>query len=192
MSDMTKRIRIVPDECAENPRSTYDNASVLLAFHHRYSLSDVEAPKLDPGDYAGWDDMEAAIRRQEDAVALLPVYLYDHSGLSVSTAPFECQWDSGQLGFIYIPRKNLAQFGYKRVTERRRKQLLEYMESEIQELGTYLSQGCYGFIVEELVDGAWEHKDSCWGFVGYDHEANGMSDHLTGWMTEGYVITEDS
>ena len=36
----------------------------------------------------------------------LPLWLYDHSGISISTGerewPYNCQWDSGQVGIIYI------------------------------------------------------------------------------------------
>jgi hypothetical protein len=31
----------------------------------------------------------------------LPLYLYDHSGITISTSQFSCAWDSGQIGFIY-------------------------------------------------------------------------------------------
>ena len=32
---------------------------------------------------------------------ILPLYLYDHSGLSMNTSGFSCPWDSGQVGWIY-------------------------------------------------------------------------------------------
>lgn len=42
-------------------------------------------------------------------VALLPLYLYDHSGLAMSTGSFigrapHADWDSGQVGFIYMDK----------------------------------------------------------------------------------------
>ena len=35
-------------------------------------------------------------------VAILPLYLYDHSGLTMSTNDFGDRWDSGCVGFIYM------------------------------------------------------------------------------------------
>lgn len=35
---------------------------------------------------------------------ILPLYLYDHSGITISTGPFSCPWDSGQVGWIYAPK----------------------------------------------------------------------------------------
>jgi hypothetical protein len=32
---------------------------------------------------------------------ILPLYLYDHSGISISTGSFGDPWDSGQVGYIY-------------------------------------------------------------------------------------------
>jgi hypothetical protein len=37
----------------------------------------------------------------ERTVVVLPLYLYDHSGLTISTSPFSCRWDSGQVGYIH-------------------------------------------------------------------------------------------
>jgi hypothetical protein len=31
---------------------------------------------------------------------ILPLYLYDHSGITMSCGPFSCPWDSGQVGII--------------------------------------------------------------------------------------------
>lgn len=40
----------------------------------------------------------------EDKVAILPLYLYDHSGLTMSTSDFGDRWDSGCVGFIYMDK----------------------------------------------------------------------------------------
>ena len=32
---------------------------------------------------------------------MLPLYLYDHSGITMNTTGFSCPWDSGQVGWIY-------------------------------------------------------------------------------------------
>lgn len=45
-----------------------------------------------------------------DHVAILPLYLYDHGGITMSTGSFvgrapHADWDSGQVGFIYLDKE---------------------------------------------------------------------------------------
>lgn len=42
--------------------------------------------------------------RATDKYVILPLYLYDHSGITISTEPFSCPWDSWQVGWIYAPK----------------------------------------------------------------------------------------
>jgi len=44
---------------------------------------------------------------------ILPLYLYDHSGITMSTSVFSCPWDSGQVGWIYASKqKFIDETGY--------------------------------------------------------------------------------
>lgn len=43
-------------------------------------------------------------------VLLMPLYLYDHSGITISTSEFCDPWDSGQIGFIYTNPRPLRGF----------------------------------------------------------------------------------
>ncbi len=44
---------------------------------------------------------------------ILPLYLYDHSGITMSTGAFSCRWDSGQVGWIYAEKKKfIEETGY--------------------------------------------------------------------------------
>ena len=38
---------------------------------------------------------------QSGKFVILPLYLYDHSGITMNTTGFSCPWDSGQVGWIY-------------------------------------------------------------------------------------------
>lgn len=44
-----------------------------------------------------------------DKYIILPLFLYDHSGITISTGPFSCPWDSGQVGWIYAEKKKLIE-----------------------------------------------------------------------------------
>ncbi|SHF15500.1 hypothetical protein SAMN02745133_01946 [Desulforamulus putei DSM 12395] len=41
----------------------------------------------------------------EQKFIILPLYLYDHSGITMNTTGFSCPWDSGQVGWIYCSKE---------------------------------------------------------------------------------------
>lgn len=43
----------------------------------------------------------------EPHIIILPLYLYDHSGITMRTSKFSCPWDSGQVGWIYATKDTL-------------------------------------------------------------------------------------
>ena len=89
---------------------------------------------------------------------ILPLYLYDHSGITISTGRFSCPWDSGQVGWIYISIEKAAQEGWKTP-----EQAYKAMQAEVEGYDHYLTGRCYGYVVEDA-DG--EEIDSFWGFLG--------------------------
>lgn len=111
---------------------------------------------------------------------ILPLYLYDHSGITMSCSPFSCPWDSGQVGYIYCTvERGVAECGS---LENARK----HLQSEVEVYDQYLTGDVWGFVVEECADDPdeyghdeeWEQVDSCWGFYGQDPFTNGMSYHI--------------
>jgi hypothetical protein len=92
---------------------------------------------------------------------ILPLYLYDHSGITMSTHPFSCRWDSGQVGYIFASRETiLKKYGKKRLTKALRKRVEKFLNSEVETYDAYISGDGCGYIVEK--DGA--EVDSCYGF----------------------------
>lgn len=94
-------------------------------------------------------------------IALLPLYLYDHSGITVNTTGFSCQWDSGQVGFIYIEKEKYL--GNTVISEPDWKdKALEYLKYEVKEYDAYLTGEVYCTNIEEIVkndDGTEEIGD---------------------------------
>jgi hypothetical protein len=158
-------IKVVQDEeLAHSPREN-DNLGKLVCFHNRYTLP--HEADYDFKDYSGWDGMENAIAK--DAVVILPVYMYDHSGLTINTTGFSCPWDSGRIGFIFASKKDVVkEFG--KVTPEIVATIKGILEAEVQEYSAFLEGNVYGFIVESP-DG--KELDSCWGFIG-DPEKSGL------------------
>lgn len=163
-------IRIYYDTDAENPRD-WDNLGTLICGHSRYQLGDKHAFRdareflldlLDLDDECPLSVDQLFVRADKVAV-ILPVYLYDHSGLVMNTTGFNCPWDSGQVGFIYVSLKDVRkEYSVERVSAERREQVAGYLRQEVQTFSDYVAGAVYGYVVEK--DG--KNIDSCWGFIG--------------------------
>ena len=88
---------------SEGDSRDWDNYTKLICFHGRYNLGDKH--EYNHNDYDGWDEMEQAIlRKEKDVVWISPLYLYDHSGITISTSPFESEiktYDQELCGEVY-------------------------------------------------------------------------------------------
>jgi hypothetical protein len=156
---------IIQDQDAQNPRTEWDNLGTMVCFHRQYILGD-RYHNYDTNDYSNWDELENAICKRENVAAILPLYLYDHGGITMNTTGFSCRWDSGQVGFIFISKaKALKEFGGKIVTKKLRERMEKYLKSEVETYDQYLRGDVYGIKIFE--DG--EEVDSVWGFYGYDY-----------------------
>ena len=142
-------IKLLPDPDAGNPRGDFDHAATFAFFHKRYSLGDKVEIKSE--DYRGWNEMEADIGRRYKPSYITPVYMYDHSGLVLSTSPFSCPWDSGQVGFMWITDPDIPQ-----------DKLPGVVEAEIKELNMWLSGDVWTIDID---DG----KECLGGVYGYDY-----------------------
>jgi len=159
-------INIVNDLHAGSPRG-WDNLGTMICFHKRYSLGD-DNHDYNYEDYSSWDELKRAILKKEDIAVILPIYMYDHSGITIATTPFACRWDSGQIGFIFVSKEKVREeYGVKRITKQILKRVSDYLISEVATYDEYIQGDVYGFVIDE--DG-----DSCYGFYGYDHETSGL------------------
>lgn len=148
-----------------NPRTEYENFGKLVCFHSRYTLGDQHDLSL---EYA-----QRIEENRSDKYIVLPVYMYDHSGLTISSTPFSCPWDSGQIGIIYVSKEKVRnEYGWKVITKKRKEQIIKNLESELTTYDHYLTGSVYGY--KKFVNG--EEEDSCWGFFGDDHIDSGLFD----------------
>lgn len=118
----------------------------------------------------------------------LPIWLYDHSGLTISCGerryPYNDQWDSGCLGWIFVSKETLLlEAGATEDTWRERG--LAIMRGEVAEYDQYLTGDVYGYTLyesdspkdDESPD--WVETDNtCWGFFGCNVMQNGMTDYV--------------
>lgn len=137
-------------------------------------------------DAVKWADekVNEIIRKTVDKFYIYsPLYLYDHSGITISMRPFSCPWDSGQVGWIYVSIKRFkeetARAGklkkdginhelvkIKHLTKKDRERAYRYLEQETEIYNQYLAGDVYRFVIENE-DG--DQKDSCWECYGLDY-----------------------
>jgi len=150
------KLEIEIDEDPINPRD-FDNVGVIICKHKKYFLGD-QAP-FSIKDCGSWVEAREKIESQHagEELLILPVYMMDHSGLCLSTKPFSCPWDSGQIGFIY------AKKGEEGLTDQELQNLLEH---EIKSYSKYIAGDVYQWSVINTISG--KCLDSCAGFLDYN------------------------
>lgn len=138
-------IKIEPDTYPENPREIADD-TVMVCFCKRYSLGDEH--DYDMKDYYSWDELKQAIVKNENPAVCLPLYLYDHSGITISTTPFGDRWDSGQVGWIFKRREDvLKDYGVKRISKKVIESITNGLIGEVELYDQYLTGNIYMFTI---------------------------------------------
>jgi hypothetical protein len=162
------------DDNTESPRD-WDNMGTMIAFHSKYNLGDSDHG-FNSRDYNGWDELQDAIEKANPNGEILPLYLYDHSGITMNTTGFSCPWDSAQVGFIVASGAKIREtFGVKRLTKEVRLQALDSLRGEVEAFDQFIRGDVYRFTIE---DDEGNITNSCGGFYGNDPMTNGMSDHI--------------
>ena len=152
-------IKIVIDSDPPNPVKEFDQFGKIICFHDRYNLGHKHNYSL--------DSFQAFLKANEKDIIVLPLYLYDHSGITIRTIPFSCGWDSGQVGYIYATREQiLKEYGVKKVTSKIREKVEKLLIAEVDTYDKYLTGEVFGFIIEKN----GEMEDDCSGF--YDTPEN--------------------
>jgi hypothetical protein len=163
------KIKIEQDDDPANPRKEFDNLGTLVCWHRRYNLGD---------ENLRYYDEETIEQITSDENIFLPVYIYDHSGITINTNGFHCPWDSGQVGWIYVSKDVVRkEYNWSRITQKRHEQIEQYLKNEIAEYDQYLTEDVWYYLIKK--DG--EIVESCGGFYGHDYcekEAKEMVDWL--------------
>lgn len=167
--DSSHTLRIYPDSDVTSPRDN-DNLGTLACWHRRYTLGDVQ-PKQDPIEY------QEALPKD---TLIVPVYMMDHSGISLSISDYGDPWDSGQVGIYHVSPEEIIE-AYGEDTPETRKRAEEGIKAEIQEYSDWVNGNCWGF---EILDADGSHVDGCSGFIGDNLIENGLADHLEDGMLD--------
>jgi hypothetical protein len=161
-----RAVRIERDDSPTNPRE-WDNLGTMACWHRRYNLGDAKPYEDDPQTYV------QNLRENHGEHLILPLYLLDHSGITMSTTPFPCPWDSGQVGLIHMSYERIAA-EYGSTTPEAIGKARQRLLGEVSEYDAYLRGEVYGYVIEDqLIDSDGDvveadQIDSCWGFIHLD------------------------
>ncbi len=177
-------IKVEYDDISDCPRG-WDNLGTMVCFHSRYTLGDkhdFESPDAmvhelsglyeeEIYEYLTGEQLDHCWKEVHKKYVVLPLYLYDHSGITMNTTGFTCGWDSGCVGYIYISHEDIRkEYNIKRVSKQWREKVASYLTSEVEIYDQYLTGEVYWFNVEKTDNGESIDVDSCGGFYGYNDE----------------------
>jgi len=166
------RCRIIQDPDPESPRE-WDNLGTMVCFSKSYNLGDPPGRKH---DFENPYQFLEFLRKNEGKVLVLPLYLMDHSSLSISVDDTMFRmvdsvgWDWGQVGWIYVTYEDIRKaYGVRRVTRKVLDKAKKLLIAEVEEYNQYLQGNVMGFIIEEHhPTECWRTIDSCFSFYGID------------------------
>jgi len=111
----------------------------------------------------GKEDKEEAKKELQKDGWVFPLRSYIHSGVALAVGsgpmgyPFDCPWDSGQIGVVLVKKDR----GF-----RTKKKAEKAAEQHVETWNQYLSGDVYGYMVK---DKEGNELDSCWGFYGIEY-----------------------
>ena len=152
-------VRIEQDDQPDSPRE-WDNFGRMLCCHGRYNLGDKHKMSA--------EELREYVKNDDEVVLAIPLWLYDHSGLSMragSSNGFNGQWDSGQVGWIVATEATVKkEFG--KVDVKTPAKARKLLVSEVEVFDQYLQGDVWYYGVS---DEKGEVLDSCGGMYGLEY-----------------------
>lgn len=200
------RLCIECDSSAENPR-TWDNVATIHVWWGNYNIGD-EKPEWshNPCEILSklYHDISGKCSRGEIAriitkinetnlALIFPVYVYEHSGITLGLSDYGDKWDSGLAGYVYITKEKAFSEFSECTDDNWKEKAKDCINAEIETLRDYVEGNVYWYRLEALshvvqtryYDGrvfeydTWvETDESCGGFYGNTLEENGILDVL--------------
>jgi hypothetical protein len=145
--------------------------------HGRYALGD--SFKIDNQDLGSWAEVQEHIETELGGMVILPLYLYDHSGLSIKVGSYRgisehAGWDSGQVGFIYCTDGDMVREGIKTLQEAE-----DQLRNEVKIYDKYLRGDFYTYRITKE-----EKCEAC------NHTTENFQDSVGGWSEAEDAMSE--
>src|SRR3989304_932775 len=133
-------IKIWQDEMPENPRE-WDNIAHFYFWHRHYDIGDKHSYSV--------EEFQEIAKKHKNKWFAFPVTMYDHSGIGFSLSrtsyPFNCPWDSMQVGWIIINKSDLKKNFPKLLQEEYAAKALEIAQAELDVYNDHVQGNVYGY-----------------------------------------------
>lgn len=155
-------IEVVYDSDPESPRE-WENVGTMDVLYRNLTIKESDI------DYREIESEEQLLKAIHDdgALVILPLMIYDHSGLHIYVGTTGDRWDSSRVGYIYATEKSIiANFG----ADYDLAKVEELLRIEVELFDKYLKGEVYGYrIYAQTTCGSCHHiekeeVDSCYGF----------------------------
>lgn len=183
------RLKIEQDDMPLNPREDYDgNLCTIFSQKGNWDIGD-------PGysyarDEAPEKYKEFKKRQDKGEIFMLPIYMYDHSGQTISLRDFQDRWDSGICGFAFVEKEKLFKEWPDTTEDNWKEKAYQVIQDEIETYDKYIKGEAYAWLLEktEIVehtrksDGRtwttieWEVAEAIGGYLGDPEESNLIDD----------------
>ena len=137
-----EKLNIYYDDALFNPRYEFGNLGIVCTptdekFYHLNENTDIKLFNSKDDD-----------RKKLSKHVYLPIYAYLHGNIALSASnnnPYNCQFDSGLLGYIYTTNEKIKQYfpKWKKITKKRKEEIYNIFKQEIQILQQYLNGDVY-------------------------------------------------
>ena len=204
INGVTHELSFYSDNDSEDPRN-WEPLATMLCWHRQYNLGDKNVYEnihsalydlctthgLDAATICQYQDENTPMQRDrriiedlKDHICIKFLYLYDHSGITISTNDFRDPWDSGIVGIIYLDKEttikemvNADDINWYEIAS-------SIIDEEVKTYDQWLTGDVYGYSLDKVVTCACcnqevrENVDSMSGFYGNDILSNGMLEYL--------------
>ena len=172
------KIEVTQDEYPTDPRE-WSELWTMLCNHWRYNLWDEKLPEYwesfendfiryinDEYDVVDKDyedmserEMNRIAKYIDNNIIYYPLYLYDHSWISMSIWDPKDRWDSWQVWFIYTHREDIKQWNdLKTLRTHHIDDARRLLRREVEIYNRYLTWEIYEYHIEYLDENAWWYE----------------------------------
>lgn len=165
------------DPDATSPRDDDPGVSMVL-YHRQYNFpNDAEI------SFSDWENLGdiGDYLTCKGALLVVPVYMLDHSGVSLSVRDYADSWDSGQVGFAYITPENWknTQGAEWTGSGEDRAQAHRLISAEVTTYGQYVNGECYYYVITDTDGEVMETPGEYIGWDDIEEDAVSMANSLT-------------
>lgn len=134
------------DDCPRNPREDDGNLCLLCCAHQKHNLGDVQVKNFN--DFTSWDEWLNDFKDHNNVWYAFPLYMIDHSSITLSLNKFSCPWDSGQLGYAIVTQEIIDSGCFQDPSDETA--VRKAVEKEIEAYNSYVNGAVYQFTITNL------------------------------------------